>query len=172
MHEGVRGALFAVGLGSNLGDRIANIRLGRAAIAGHAEDLAVSGVYETDPVLLEEQGRFLNACCVGRTRLTPGQLLSALQDAERQAGRRRGGPRFGPRELDLDVLLYGNLILEGDSLTIPHPRLRERSFVLIPLSEIAADWTVPATATKEAATVEELAKSVDASGITRTEYEL
>lgn len=167
------GGRFAVGLGSNLGDRVANLRLGLRAVAAHASDLAVSAVYETEPVHFEAQGPFLNACCVGSTQLTPRQLLSDLQDAERRAGRRRGGPRFGPRELDLDVLLYGDLVLEGDGLTIPHPRIRERAFVLVPLAEIAADWTVPASADRGgAATVAELAEGLDHTGIVRTEIEL
>ena len=88
---GTRGERFAVGLGSNLGDRMANLRLGLRAVAAHAEDLVVSAVYETEPVLFEAQGPFLNACCVGLTRLTPHQLLSELQDAERRAGQATRG---------------------------------------------------------------------------------
>ena len=163
---------IAIGLGSNVGDRLASLRTGLRAVAAHATDLVVSAVYETEPVLFEAQGPFLNACCVGWTRLTPRQLLSDLQDAERRAGRRRGGPRFGPRELDLDVLLYGDLVLEGDRLTIPHPGIRERAFVLVPLAEIAADWTVPASGDRVSATVAELMEALDHTGIVRTELEL
>jgi len=166
------GHAVAIGLGSNLGDRLAHLRLGLTAVAAHMESLLVSAVYETEPVLFEDQGRFLNACCVGRTRLTPRQVLSELQDAERRAGRRRGGRRFGPRELDLDLLLYGDLSLVSEDLTVPHARLRERAFVLIPLDEIAADWTVPASAEGPATTVAELASRVSHTGITRTELEL
>ena len=109
MVDSSRGGMrFAVGLGSNLGDRLANLRQGLRAVAAHAEDLEVSGVYHTEPVHFEAQGPFLNACCAGRTRLTPRQLLSELQDAERRAGRRRDGPRYGPRELDLDLLLVNS----------------------------------------------------------------
>ena len=166
------GPMVAIGLGSNLGDRLAHLRLGLAAVAAHTESLLVSAVYETEPVLFGEQGPFLNACCVGRTTLTPRQLLSELQDAERRAGRRRGGPRYGPRELDLDVLLYGDLNLYSDRLTIPHERLHDRAFVLVPLSEIAGDWTVPGSLDREAATIAELADAVGRSGIIRTELEL
>ena len=162
---------FAVGLGSNLADRMVNLRLGLKAVAAHADDLVVSAVYETEPEYYAEQGRFLNACCVGRTRLTPHQMLSELQDAERRAGRRRG-PRFGPRELDLDLLLFGDLTLESEHLVVPHSRLRERAFVLAPLAEIAADWIVPAGAETEPATVARLADSVSHTGITRTELKL
>jgi 2-amino-4-hydroxy-6-hydroxymethyldihydropteridine diphosphokinase len=166
------GEQFAVGLGSNLGDRLANLRLGLRAVASHATDLVVSDVYETEPVLFVAQGPFLNACCVGRTCLTPRQLLSELQDAQRRAGRRSGGPRYGPRELDLDLLLFGDLTLENEELVVPHPRLRERAFVLVPLSEIAANWIVPATAVGKAATVAQLAKAVGQAGVTRTELTL
>ena len=166
------GDRFAVGLGSNLADRMANLRLGLKAVAAHAEDLVVSAVYETEPVHFEAQGPFLNACCVGRTRLTPHQMLSELQDAERRAGRRRGGPKFGPCELDLDLLLFGELVLETEQLVVPHPRLRERAFVLAPLAEIAEDWIVPAAVGGKAATVAQLADAVNQAGITRTELTL
>jgi len=166
------GEAVAIGLGSNVGDRLAHLRLGLAAIAAHAEALAVSAVYETEPVEFEDQGSFLNACCVGRTRLTARQLLSELQDAERRAGRRSGGPRFGPRELDLDLLLFGDLSLDTEVLSVPHPRLRERGFVLVPLAEIAADWTVPASAEGSAATVAQLADGVSRVGIIKTELDL
>jgi len=163
---------FAVGLGSNVGDRLANLRLGLRSVADHAEGLKVSSIYETAPVDFEEQPAFLNACAVGWTRLTPDQMLSQLQDAERAAGRRRGGPRFGPRELDLDLLIYGDLRLDTEHLVLPHPRMRERAFVLVPLAEIAPEWMVPASADVEAATVAELAAAAERKGIERTEYEL
>lgn len=166
------GERFAVGLGSNLADRMANLRLGLKAVAAHAEDLVVSTVYETEPMHLEAQAPFLNACCVGVTRLTPHQFLSELQDAERRAGRRRGGPRYGPRELDLDLLLFGDLTLESEHLVVPHPWLRERAFVLVPLAEIAADWVVPAAGDQQPATVRELAEAVTHAGIERTELKL
>ena len=172
MDHASRGRHFAVGLGSNLGDRLSNLHLGLRAVAAHATDLAVSGVYETEPVLFEAQGPFLNACCVGLTRLTPHQLLSELQDAERRAGRRCGGPRYGPRELDLDLLLYGEETVESEHLVVPHPGLRERAFVLAPLAEIAPEWVVPAGEDQPAATVAELAEAVGRIGIERTELKL
>lgn len=159
-------------MGSNLGDRLASLTLGLAAVAAHAEDLVVSAVYETVPKLFEAQGHFLNACCAGRTRLTPHQLLSELQDAERRAGRRPGGPRYGPRTLDLDLLLYGDRVVDTARLRVPHPRMAERAFVLVPLAEIAGDWIVPAGPGREAATVAALAGHVDAAGIEKTELEL
>jgi len=163
---------FAVGLGSNLGDRLAHLRSGVAALERHAADLAVSSVYETDPVGLPDQPRFLNACCVGRTRLSPRQLLSEMQDAERRAGRRQGGPRNGPRPLDLDLLLYSDLVIDAPGLQVPHPRLRERAFVLVPLCEIAGGWTVPGAKGEPAATVTELTEGVLRTGMRSTELEL
>ncbi len=155
----------AVSLGSNLEDRAAWIEFGVRVLRRELLELRVSAVYETVPVLLEDQPLFLNACCTGRTRLTPHQLLSQLQDAERAARRDRTGPRNGPRTLDLDLLLYGDEAIDDLDLVVPHPRLRERGFVLIPLAEIAADWIVPASRGEEAESVGSLAASVGTAGI-------
>jgi len=168
MSASTAGARFAIGLGSNVGDRLGNLRLGLRAVAAHADDLQVSTVYETAPVGFEAQPPFLNACCIGWTRLTAHQLLSELQDAERTAGRRRGGPRFGPRELDLDLLLYGDQTLESDHLILPHPRIPERAFVLVPLAEIAPEWTVSGREGSLPGTVRDLAARVDRTGVRRT----
>ncbi len=157
----------AVSLGSNLGDREAWIVSGVQALRRDLQDIRLSALYETAPVLLEDQPPFLNACCTGRTLLTPHQLLSQLQDAEQAAGRDRTGPRFGPRTLDLDLLLYGEEVIEDSDLLVPHPRLRERGFVLIPLAEIAADWIVPASRQVEADSVGCLAERVGSDGIRR-----
>ena len=166
------GEPVAVALGSNLGDRLEHLRFGVARMRTFLQDLAVSPVYATDPIGYLEQPGFLNACCVGRTRLTASQLLSELQDAERSAGRRTSGPRYGPRELDLDLLLFGGEAFESPALTVPHPRMSERAFVLVPLAEIAAEWTVPAAGGRRAATVAELVEGLDRTGIVRTELEL
>ncbi|MGB5302360.1 MAG: 2-amino-4-hydroxy-6-hydroxymethyldihydropteridine diphosphokinase [Gemmatimonadota bacterium] len=166
------GEPVAVGLGSNLGDRLAHLRFGLARVGAFLQDLTVSAVYETDPIGYLAQPRFLNACCVGRTGLSARQLLSELQDAERAAGRRPSGPRYGPRALDLDLLLLGAEAFESPTLTVPHPRMSERAFVLVPLAEIAADWPVPGTQGREASTVSRLAEAVSRKGITRTELTL
>ena len=157
----------AISLGSNLGDREAWISFGVQAVARELEELQVSALYETTPDLLEDQPLFLNACCTGRTRLTPRQLLSQLQDAERAAGRDRSGPRYGPRTLDLDLLLYGDQVIEDPDLVVPHSRLRERGFVLVPLAEIAAEWIVPASHGMLADSVGSLAERVGMDGIRR-----
>jgi 2-amino-4-hydroxy-6-hydroxymethyldihydropteridine diphosphokinase len=161
MHE------VAIALGSNLGDREHWIAFGVWALRRELEELRVSDLFETIPEQLEDQPLFLNACCTGRTRLAPHQLLSQLQDAERAAGRDRSGPRFGPRTLDLDLLLYGDEVIADSDLEVPHPRLRERAFVLVPLADIASEWIVPASQGATAERVDELASRVDRGGLRR-----
>ena len=92
---------------------------------------------------VESQPPFLNACCVGETRLPAHGLLRVLQELERRAGREPGGRRFGPRELDLDLLLYGDAVIREEGLRVPHPGMPERAFVLWPLQEIAGDRLHP-----------------------------
>lgn len=136
--------LAYVGLGSNLGDRLAYLRAGLAGISAleHGCVVAVSSVYESDPVGLEDQPRFLNAALSLRTDATPVSLLRSLLHVEDGQGRERT-QRWGPRTLDLDLLLYGGCVLQTDQLTLPHPRLMERCFALVPLNEIAPDLLHP-----------------------------
>lgn len=141
-----------VGLGSNLGDRRKNLAGAIEAfgthpdLAGRLEVVRASLAYETDPVGPPGQGPYLNAAVTLRTDLAPERLLAAFLDIERAAGRDRlGEPRNGPRTLDLDLLLDGEVILDRPGLVLPHPRLRERGFVLIPLAEIAPDAIDPVT---------------------------
>lgn len=162
----------AVALGSNLGDRVANLRLGAAGLAGLQRSFRCSRVFETEPVHVSNQPAFLNACCTGWTDLAPGQLLLELQSLERDAGRDSGGPRFGPRPLDLDLLLHGDHVIDEPGLIIPHPRLRERPFVLVPLAEVAADWEVPASRGADVSTVGDLALAVGAGGVVATSLNL
>jgi 2-amino-4-hydroxy-6-hydroxymethyldihydropteridine diphosphokinase len=134
----------AIALGSNLGDRESLLREGIAALQQHLRDLRVSTFHETDPVGAGDQPRFLNAAATGCTGLSAHDLLNALLDIERRLGRER--PYQGaPRTLDLDLILYGDLIANEHDLVVPHPRFRDRSFVLAPLAEIASDWTDPVT---------------------------
>ncbi|MCL7973074.1 MAG: 2-amino-4-hydroxy-6-hydroxymethyldihydropteridine diphosphokinase [marine benthic group bacterium] len=140
-----RAVPVAVGLGSNLGRRDRHLAFGVRRLAENLSSLRVSRVYETVPAYDREQRYFLNACCTGDTTLTAQQLLSQLQDAERAAGRVRTKRRYGPRPLDLDLLLYGRERIATGDLSVPHPGLRERTFVIVPLAEIAADWIVPAS---------------------------
>lgn len=136
----------ALGLGSNVGDRRAHLD---AAVAGLPGVAAVSRYHETEPVGGPPQGPFLNAAVVLETDLTPHALLAAAMDLERAAGRDRGRPGgWGPRTLDIDLLLLDDLVLSDPgppALTVPHPRMVRRAFVLQPLVEIAPGWVVPKT---------------------------
>jgi 2-amino-4-hydroxy-6-hydroxymethyldihydropteridine diphosphokinase len=134
-----------VALGSNLGDRAAQLRQALAALAATPgiELGAVSSFYETDPIGPLPQGPYLNAALQLRTTLAPRALLERLLAIETAAGRVRGKERNAPRTLDLDLLLFDALQLDEPGLTLPHPRLQERAFVLEPLAEIAADVVHP-----------------------------
>jgi len=130
-----------IGLGSNLGDREATLR--RALDLLGDEVVAVSSFRETEPVGYLDQPRFLNAAAALDTELAPRALLDRLLEVERELGRTREGPRFGPRTIDLDLLLYGDRTIDEPGLTVPHPRLAERLFVLEPLAELDPDLDVP-----------------------------
>jgi 2-amino-4-hydroxy-6-hydroxymethyldihydropteridine diphosphokinase len=138
-------------LGSNLGDRVAHIRSGTAALAAHpaVELLAVSRLYETPPWGPVPQGPYLNACAAIGTTLAPRALLDLCLAIERRAGRERT-LRWGPRTLDLDILLYGDAAVDEPDLRIPHPRMMERAFVLVPLADLAADLVVAGTSIRDA----------------------
>jgi 2-amino-4-hydroxy-6-hydroxymethyldihydropteridine diphosphokinase len=134
-----------LGLGSNLGDRLTHMREAVRRLAGvpHVEIERVSSLYETAPMGgPADQGWFLNAVVAVRTRLSPDDLLQACRQIEHDLGRVRG-ERFGPRTMDMDVLLYADRIIQTAELTVPHPRLHERRFVLVPLVEVAPDLLHP-----------------------------
>ena len=134
-----------MGLGSNLGDRAAT--LARAVeLVGRKPDIdlvAVSSFRETDPVGYLDQPSFLNGAVGVETSLTPRQVLDVLLGVELELGRTRLGPQYGPRTIDLDLLLFGDEVVDEPGLTIPHPRLHERAFVLEPLAELDPDLVVP-----------------------------
>ena len=135
-----------VGLGSNLGDPKEQVRRALELLAAEdgVEVVAVSALRETDPVGYEHQPRFLNGAAELRTSLTARELLGRLLAIERRLGRVRGeGPRFGPRTIDLDLLLYGDEVIAQAGLQIPHPRMHERRFVLEPLAELAPEVVIP-----------------------------
>jgi 2-amino-4-hydroxy-6-hydroxymethyldihydropteridine diphosphokinase len=135
-----------VGLGANLGDREATLRRAVELLAAEPaiEVAAVSTLRETDPVGYEEQPRFLNGAAALDTELGPDELLHRLLAVERELGRVRGeGPRYGPRTIDLDLLLYGDRTVEAPGLTVPHPRLAERRFALEPLHELDPGLRLP-----------------------------
>ena len=134
-----------VGLGANLGDRQATMRAALDALAAtpNVRVVAVSTIRETDPVGFVDQPRFLNAAAAVDTELGARELLDELLRIERSLGRTREGPRFGPRTIDLDLLLFGDEVVDGPGLTVPHPRLHERAFVLDPLAELDPGLVVP-----------------------------
>ena len=133
-----------IGLGANLGSPEAQVRSAVEALGGFPRThlLASSSLYRSAPVSVAPQPDFVNAVAKIETELTARQLLEELLTAEARAGRERPFPG-APRTLDLDLLLYGNEIIDEPGLTVPHPRMHERAFVLLPLAEIAADAAVP-----------------------------
>ena len=135
-----------VGLGANLGDREGNLRRAVELLGAEPgiEVVAVSSFRETEPVGYVDQPRFLNGACAVETELSPSELLERLLSVEQALGRERGKePRWGPRTIDLDLLLYGQEEVDEPGLTVPHPRLTERSFALEPLLELDANLHLP-----------------------------
>ncbi len=131
-----------LGLGTNLDDREANLRNGVALLARSLEIVEGSSVYETEPWGHKDQPRFLNLVCRARTAISPEELLHLCQETESAVGRTRTF-RYGPRVLDVDILAYGDRVIDTPVLVVPHPRLAERRFVLVPLAEIAPEWMHP-----------------------------
>jgi 2-amino-4-hydroxy-6-hydroxymethyldihydropteridine diphosphokinase len=133
-----------VGLGANLGEREATLRRAVELLEERVEVTAVSRFRDTAPVGYTDQPRFLNGAARVETELEPRELLGVLLAVERELGRvREGTPRFGPRTIDLDLLLYGDETVDEPGLVVPHPRLHERRFALEPLAELDADLVVP-----------------------------
>ena len=134
-----------IGLGSNLGDRRGMIQRALAELDSAADVVvaAVSSLRETEPWGYRAQPTFLNGAARLETPCEPRDLLERLLSVERALGRTRGGPRFGPRLIDLDLLLYGTQVIREPGLTVPHPRMHERRFVLEPLLELNPDLTLP-----------------------------
>jgi 2-amino-4-hydroxy-6-hydroxymethyldihydropteridine diphosphokinase len=155
-------ATVHLGLGANIGNRDVNLRMALRGLTRMARVEAVSSLYETDPIgAVKDQPAFYNAACRIDTGLEPEPLLRFLKTLEHEIGRRPGGPVGGTRPIDLDILLYEDRVHESADLTIPHPRLAGRAFVLIPLSEIAPDAIHPPTRK----TIAELAQAVPTSGV-------
>jgi 2-amino-4-hydroxy-6-hydroxymethyldihydropteridine diphosphokinase len=154
----------AIAFGSNIGDRAGNIIAAIQRLRSYVRIDRISRAYETKPVGFTEQPDFLNLACTGFTTLSPTALRDAMARIERQVGRRTTVP-LGPRAIDLDLLLYDDLISEEKTCTLPHPGLASRAFVLVPLAEIAPELVHP----RSGKTIGELAKAVDRSGVTARE---
>ena len=156
-------------LGSNLGDRLANLRGAMARMAGSGLEVRrVSSLYKTQPVDFESQAWFLNCVAEVGTDLMPLQLLKKLKSIERALGRRPGTPK-GPRPIDIDILLYENVVVRSSALTIPHERMGERRFVLIPLRELAPQMRHPVV---KRTITQMLADTPDKSQVVRMKQEL
>jgi 2-amino-4-hydroxy-6-hydroxymethyldihydropteridine diphosphokinase len=135
-------AKIVLALGGNLGDRQANLHSALQKLQAFVKLHQISSLYETEPVGYADQPWFFNAVCVGETNLTPGDLLVHLKTLERTMGR-LGGPRFGPRPVDIDILFYDELVMDTPDLQIPHPRFAQRAFVLQPLAEVLPSFVDP-----------------------------
>jgi 2-amino-4-hydroxy-6-hydroxymethyldihydropteridine diphosphokinase len=138
-----------VGLGSNLADPVAQVRRALDELAGIPDTqlIARSPLYKSPPLGPQDQPDYINAVAALDTRLAPLDLLAALHDIERRHGRMRDATRWGPRGLDLDLLLYGDVVMDTAELTLPHPGLPERAFVLYPLFDVAPQLAVPGRGT-------------------------
>jgi len=134
--------LAYLSLGSNVGDRAGNLNAAIERLRAFGEVVAVSAFYETEPVEFTAQSWFVNCAVALNTEKTPRELLAGILDIEQKLGRRREQKK-GPRIIDIDILLYGDAIVEASGLTIPHPAMHERRFVLEPLAEIAPDVRHP-----------------------------
>ena len=134
-----------LGLGSNIGDRRAHLESAAAELGDHGVEVVTSSsVYETEPVgLVLDQRSFFNACLRVRTSHEPQPLLEACKAVERELGRAAGGPRHGPRVIDVDLLLLGDLEYSSQRLTLPHAEVSSRRFVLVPLLELCPELALP-----------------------------
>ena len=136
-------SLVAISMGSNLGNRLSSLR--KAILLLKKEGFNIiktSDVFETPPFGVTNQPRFLNACLLMDTEINPADLLEKLKKIENEVGRIQRF-RWGPREIDLDIIFYDEKVIDGPSLKVPHPHMHERPFVLIPLKQISPQWVHP-----------------------------
>lgn len=153
-------------LGSNLGDRFENLQQALKEISMRVSIIKTSSVYETPPWGYSNQPVFFNQVLSGNTSLNPDELLTFVKNIENSMGRVKNFQN-GPRLIDIDILLFGEQIINSEKLVIPHPRMLERSFVMLPLAEIEPELIIPGTNKK----VLELLQNVDKTGIQKLEFE-
>ena len=158
---------IVLGLGTNIGNCIENLQKAVDELASFVEITAVSAVYITPPWGITDQPDFHNLCLLGKTKLEPESLLRAVKLTEVTLGR-RPNVRWGPRLIDIDILFYDALVMHKDRLNIPHARIPERAFVLVPLAEIAPNWVHP----EYGKTVAEMKTAVDKAGIQKLDKTL
>ncbi len=156
-----------IGLGSNLEPRLEYLKAAMKGLREMGEIVRVSSIYETDPVGDTPQSDYLNAVVELQTEIDPLELFHILKKLERTVGRKER-PRWHEREIDLDLLFYGDLVLDSLTLTIPHAELHRRAFVLVPMSEIAPNFMHPVLKKS----VSELLLGVDTTGVRTTAYTL
>ncbi len=152
--------IIYLGLGTNIGDRVENFKNALESLSPAVKIKARSSIYQTPPWGFEDQAEFLNMVVQAQTMLEPEHLLKHIKEIEVQLGRT---PTFrnGPRLIDIDILFYKDLVLDTPDLTIPHPRVHERSFMLVPLNDIASDLQHPI----KKQTITQLLETVDTSGV-------
>ncbi len=154
--------IIFLSLGTNLGDRLANLSHAIAALPPPVSVLRLSSIYETEPWGYHDQPAFLNQVLEGRTDLSPGALLDHLKQIERKLGRQPTF-RYGPRLVDLDILFYGDQVIDLPGLAVPHPHLAERAFVLVPLAELAPDLRHP----MNGMSVQTMLAKIDSKGVVK-----
>jgi 2-amino-4-hydroxy-6-hydroxymethyldihydropteridine diphosphokinase len=147
-------------LGTNLGDRKGNLESILALLPPKVQVLQTSSIYSTEPWGYSDQPDFLNQVLLAETELDPFELLSFVKEIEKKVGREPTF-RYGPRMADIDIILYGNQIVDSEELQVPHPRFQERSFVLVPLAEISPELQIPGSNR----TVGELLEELDQDGV-------
>ena len=155
-------SMIYLSLGSNLNDRFGNLQRAVDALQKHVNITAISPVFATEPWGDTDQPPFLNICVAAKSDLTPRELLHLIQAIETEMGR-EPSRRWGPRLIDIDILFYDKIIIQDEELTIPHPHLAERAFVLAPLAVIIPDFRHPQTGLS----VQEMLERVDLSGVER-----
>ncbi|TAA47107.1 2-amino-4-hydroxy-6-hydroxymethyldihydropteridine diphosphokinase [Corallincola spongiicola] len=157
-----------IGIGSNLSDPVAQAKTAIDALAQipHTELITVSGLYRSRPLGPQDQPDYVNAVAALQTQLAPLALLDALQHIEQTQGRTRKAERWGPRSLDLDILLFGDQLIQCERLTVPHYHMRQREFVITPLAEIAAELEMPDDRTP----IKALQKQLPDNGLQRFAY--